>query len=98
MHALTKPYHSVMYVYFPTLQHCKIRVLSEWAKAQVTLRGGARVLSTGGGFPPKASAFPSPKVFLKKKLKLFQIKIFFDNYFKESLKVTNVQKCDFSQS
>ena len=87
-----------MYVYFPTLQHGKIRVLSKWAKAQVTLRGEPGFYLLGGSFPPKASAFPSPKVFLKKNLKLFQIKIFFDNDFKGSLKVTNVQKCDFSQS
>ena len=39
-----------------------------------------------------------PKVFLKKNLKLFQIKTFFDDDFKESVKVTNVQKCNFSQS
>ena len=44
----------------------------------------------GGSFPPK--------VLLNKNLKLFQIKIFFDDDFKESVKVTNVQKCDFSQS
>ena len=37
--------------------------------------------------PPKKK-----KVFLKKNLKLFQIKIFFDDDFKESVKVTNVQK------
>ena len=52
-----------------------------------------RVLSTGGG----GGSF-SQKVFLKKILKLFQLKIFFDNDFKESVKVTSVQKCDFSQS
>ena len=49
-----------------------------------------RVLSTGGGggkLPP----------FLEKNLKLFQIKISFDDDFKESVKVTNVQKCNFSQ-
>ena len=45
----------------------------------------------GGKLPPKS--FPE-----KKHLKLFQIKIFFDDDFKESVKVTNVQKCDFSQS
>ena len=50
-----------------------------------------RVLSTGGGRLP-------PKSFPEKNLKLFQIKIFFDDDFKESVKVTNVQKCDFSQS
>ena len=54
----------------------------------------ARVLSTGGAW---GEASP-PKVLLKKKLQLFQIKIFFDDDFKESVKVTNVQKCDFSQS
>ena len=62
-----------------------------------------RVLSTGGGrrggsFPPETSQLPPPKVLLKKKLQLFQIKIFFNDDFKESVKVTNVQKCDFSQS
>ena len=54
-----------------------------------------RVQSTGGlgeSFPP-----PKKKVLLKKKLQLFQIKIFSDDDFKESVKVTNVQKCDFSQ-
>ena len=53
-----------------------------------------------GSFPPKRLSSPPPKkkVFLKKNLKLFQIKIFFDDDFKESVKVTNVQKCDFSQS
>ena len=40
-----------------------------------------------------------PKSFTEKKnLQLFQIKIFFEDKFKESVKVTNVQKCDFSQS
>ena len=47
--------------------------------------------AAGGKLPP-------PKVLLKKNLQLFQIKIFFDDDFKESVKVTNVQKCDFSQS
>ena len=53
----------------------------------------------GGSFPPNVSASPPPKkkVLLKKNLQLFQIKIFFDDDFKESVKVTNVQKCDFSQ-
>ena len=45
----------------------------------------------GGTFPPKSFTE-------KKKLQLFQIKILFDDDFKESVKVTNVQKCDFSQS
>ena len=44
----------------------------------------------GGSFPQKVSA--SPKKFSWKKLKLFQIKIFFDGDFKESVKVTDVQK------
>ena len=39
-----------------------------------------------------------PKRFTEKKLQLFQMKIFFDDDFKESVKVTDVQKCDFSQS
>ena len=51
----------------------------------------------GGSFPPNVSASP-PKSFPEKNLKLFQIKIFFDDDFKESVKVTDVQKCDFSQS
>ena len=51
----------------------------------------------GGNFPPKRISFPL-KVLLKKKLQLFQIKIFFDDDFKESVKVINVQKCDLSQS
>ena len=50
-----------------------------------------RVLSTGGKLLPKS--FPE-----KKTLKLFQIKTFFDDDFEESVKVTDVQKCDFSQS
>ena len=50
----------------------------------------------GGGGGGEASL---QNVFLtKKNLKLFQIKIFFDDDFKESVKVTNVQKCNFSQS
>ena len=40
----------------------------------------------------------SQKSFTEKKLQLFQIKIFFEDDFKESVKDTNVQKCDFSQS
>ena len=60
-----------------------------------------RVLSTGGWgklpSPPNLSASP-PKVFLKKKFKAISNKDLFDDDFKESVKVTNVQKCDFSQS
>ena len=62
---------------------------------------GFCLLGGQGGAPPKRLSFPSPKkkVFLKKKhLKLFQIKIFFDDDFKELVKVTNGQKCNFSQS
>ena len=51
----------------------------------------------GGSFPKNVSASPQ-KSFTEKKLQLFQIKIFFEDDFKESVKVTNVQKCDFSQS
>ena len=51
---------------------------------------GFYLLGGGGKLPPKS--------FSEKNLKLFQIKIFFDEDFKESVKVTNVQKCDFSQS
>ena len=40
----------------------------------------------------------SPKFFLKKNLKLFQILILFDNDIEESVKTTNVLKCNFSQS
>ena len=54
---------------------------------------GFYLLGGGGG---GGGSFP-PKVLLKKHLELFQIKIFFDGDFKESVKVTNVQKCDFSQ-
>ena len=81
--------------YFPTLQHGKIRLLSQWAKAQVTLTG---FYLLGGVLPPKSLSFSLPKSFPEKNLKLFQIKIFFDNDFKESVKGTNVQKRDFSQS
>ena len=49
--------------------------------------------------PPNVSASPpQKKSFTEKNLQLFQIKIFFDDDFKGSVKVTNVQKCDFSQS
>ena len=48
----------------------------------------------GGSFPP-----PQKKSFPEKKFKAISNKdLFFDNDFKESVKVTNVQKCNFSQS
>ena len=58
-----------------------------------------RVLSTGGWgkLPLKRLSFPLKNLFLEKNLKLFQIKISFDDDFKESVKVTKVQKCDSSQ-
>ena len=49
----------------------------------------------GEASPPNVSA--PPRSFTEKNLQLFQINIFFDDDFKESVKVTNVQKCDFSQ-
>ena len=53
-----------------------------------------RVLSTGGQgeASSQTSQLPPPKVYRKKNLQLFQIRIFFDDDFKESVKVTNVQK------
>ena len=51
---------------------------------------GFYLLGGGGKLPPQ-------KTFPGKKFKLFQIKISFDDDFKESVKVTNVQKCNFSQ-
>ena len=59
-----------------------------------TINVCCRVLSTGGGGGGKLPQ----KSFTEKILKLFQLKIFFDDDFKESVKVTSVQKCDFSQS
>ena len=51
---------------------------------------------------PKASVEestpPQKKVFPEKNEKLFQILILFDDDIKESVKATNVQKCNFSQS
>ena len=64
-----------------------------WDQGSIYWGGG------GGSFPPNVSASPPKKKFYwKKNLQLFQIKIFFDDDFKESVKLTNVQKCDFSQS
>ena len=45
----------------------------------------------GGSFPPKKS-------FTEKKITAISKQYLFDDDFKESVKVTNVQKCDFSQS
>ena len=59
-----------------------------------------RVLSTRGGrekLSLKRFSFPQ-KVFPKKNQKLFQILILFDDDIKESVKVADVQKCNFSQS
>ena len=61
-----------------------------------------RVLSTGmGGSFPQTSHLPPPppeKAFPEKNQTLFQILILFDDNIKESVKATNVQKCNFSQS
>ena len=60
----------------------------------------ARVLSTGGrggSFPPNVSASP-PQKFYWKKFTAISNKDLFDDDFNESVKVTNFQKCDFSQS
>ena len=49
---------------------------------------------------PQTSQLPPPpqkKSFTEKNSQLFQIKIFFDDDFKESVKVTDVQKCDLIQ-
>ena len=67
----------------------------------MALADKGRILSTGGRgkLPPKTFQLPPPKkkVFPEKKIwKLFQILILFDDV-KESVKATNVQKCDFSQ-
>ena len=60
------------------------------------------LLGGGGGqgrkLPPKRLSFPSPKSFPEKKFEAVSNKDLFDDDFKESVKVTNVQKCDFSQS
>ena len=58
-----------------------------------------KVLSTRGWgeASPQTSQLPPQKLLVEKNLKLFQIKISFDDDFKKSAKVTNVQKCDFSQ-
>ena len=51
---------------------------------------GFYLLGGGGKLPPKSSP--------EKKFKAISSKDLFEDYFKESVKVTNVQKCDFSQS
>ena len=57
----------------------------EFSNVQGTIYWGV-----GGNFPLK--------VLLKNKFKAISSKDLFDDDFKESVKVTNVQKCDFSQS
>ena len=60
---------------------------------------GFYLLGGGGSFPPNVSASPLPtKEVFPENQKLFQILILFDDDIKASVKVTNVQKCDFSQS
>ena len=87
----------------PPLPHLKILIINIYKVSErkdLKIAYSARVpSSTGerGEAPPKRLSFPT-KSFPEKTLKLFQIKIFFDDDFKESVKVTNVQKCDFSQS
>ena len=46
----------------------------------------------------KFKNFLSPKSFSEKKVEAIPKKDLFDDDFKESVKVTSVQKCDFSQS
>ena len=58
---------------------------------------GFYLLGGWGEAYPQTSQLSPQKTFSGKNLKLFQIKISFDDDFKESVKVTNVQKCDFSQ-
>ena len=61
---------------------------------------GFYLLGRGGKLPPKRLSFPPPprKSFPEKNFKAISNKDLFDDDFKESVKVTNVQKCDFSQS
>ena len=61
-----------------------------WGFLYVTKYNLSGFYLLGGGEGGEGEASP-PKVLLKKKLQLFQIKIFFDDDFKESVKVTNVQ-------
>ena len=61
-----------------------------------------RVLSTRGWgeASPQTSHLPPPppkKVFPEKNLNAISKVILFDNDIKESVKATNVQKCNFSQ-
>ena len=79
------------------LCHCRAKP----DKNQFDTAGFFLLERAGEASPKNISASPPQKKkqsFTEKKLQLFQIKIFFDDYFKESMKVTNVQKCDFSQS
>ena len=61
------------------------------------LRLQGSIYSGGGGRMGRRASFP-PKVSPEKSLKLFQILIIFDDVIRESVKATNVQKCNFSQS
>ena len=65
---------------------------------QGSIYGGGGGGGAGKASPQTSQLPPSKKFSWKKNLKLFQIKIFFDDDFKKSVKVTNVQNCDFSQS
>ena len=60
---------------------------------------GFYLLGGRGEASPQTSQVPPPKKsFPEKKFKAISNKDIFDDDFKESVKVTNVQKCDFSQS
>ena len=55
----------------------------------------------GGKLPSQTSQLsppPKKKSFPEKKFKAISNKDLFEDDFKESVKVTNVQKCDFNQS
>ena len=60
------------------------------------LSGFYLLWGAGGSFPPKRLSFP-PKSFPEKRFKAISNKDLFDDDFKELVKVTNVQKCNFSQ-
>ena len=68
--------------------------------SMISHMSGFYLLGRGQEVPPKRLSSPPPKkkVFLEKNQKLFQILILFDDDIKASVKVTDVQKCNFSQS